>query len=80
MSENGRRSFFYGMGALYLIYLAYKLYTEQTATGGMEPGLMIAAMLFFVVAGATLLFFAIKLAKKDKDEEKKNNTDESETD
>ena len=79
MSEKGRRAFFYGMGAIYSIYLAYRMYTEQVATGGAESGLLIAAMLFFVIAGAVLLFFAIKLAKEDKNEEKKNDTDESET-
>ena len=78
MNENMRRSFFYGMGALYLIYLAYKMYTEQTAAGGMEPGVLIASVILFAVAGVALLVFAIKVAKKEKDEEKKR--DESETD
>jgi len=78
MNENGRRAFFYGMGALYLIYLAYRMYTEQTAVGGMEPGLLIATVMLFAIAGVVLLVFAIKIAKAEKDKEKKD--DESETD
>lgn len=78
MNENSRRAFFYGMGALYLIYLAYRMYTEQTAVGGMEPGLLIATVMLFAIAGVALLVFAIRIAKKEKGEEK--NKDESETD
>lgn len=77
MNENSRRAFFYGMGALYLIYLAYRMYTEQTAVGGMEQGLLIATVMFFAIAGVALLVFAIKIAKAEKDKEKKD--DESET-
>lgn len=78
MSENGRRAFFYGMGALYLIYLAYRMYTEQTAVGDMEPALLVATAALMAVAGVALLVFAIRIAKKEKGEEK--NKDESETD
>jgi len=79
MDQNFRRAFFYGMGGAYLIYLAYTMYKEQSAAGGMEPGLLIATVLLFGVAGVALVVFAIYMAKKESDKEK-NNTDESETD
>ena len=80
MNQNQRRAFFYGMGGVYLIYLAYRMCKEQTAAGGMEPGLLIATVGLFAIAGAGLLLFAIWIAKKEADEEKKKERDESETD
>ena len=80
MNQNLRRAFFYGMGGAYLVYLAYNMYKEQSAAGGMEPGLLIATVLLFGVAGVALVVFAIYIWKKESDEEKKSHTDESETD
>jgi len=80
MNQDGRRAFFYGMGGVYLIYLAYRMYTEQTAVGGMEPGVLIATVALFGIAGAALLIFAIWVGKKSADGEQKNDKDESETD
>lgn len=79
MNQNFRRAFFYGMGGAYLIYLAYRMYKEQSAAGGMEPGILIATVALFAIAGAALVVFAIYMAKKESDEEKKH-TDESKTD
>ena len=70
MNQNGRRAFFYGMGGAYLIYLAYRMYKEQSAVGGMEQGLLIATVALFGIAGAALIGFAIYMAKKEADEEK----------
>ena len=80
MSQDGRRAFFYGMGGVYLIYLAYRMYTEQMAAGGMEPGLLIATVAMFGIMGAALLVFAIWVGKKSADGEQKNDEDEPETD
>ncbi len=79
MNQNIRRAFFYGMGGAYLIYLAYRMYKEQSAAGGMEPGVLIATVLLFGIAGVALVGFAVYIWKKESDEEKKNHTDESET-
>lgn len=80
MNQNSRRAFFYGMGGAYLIYLAYMMFKEQSAIGGMEPGILIATVILFGVAGAALIVFAIYVAKKESDKEKnKQTTDESET-
>lgn len=78
MNQNFRRAFFYGMGGAYLIYLAYTMYKEQSAAGGMEPGLLIATALLFAIAGVALVIFAIYMAKKEADEEKKNRAGEPE--
>ncbi len=72
MNQNLRRAFFYGMGGAYLVYLAYRMYKEQSAAGGMEPGLLIATVLLFGVAGVALVAFAIYIWKKESDEEKKS--------
>ena len=79
MNQDGRRAFFYGMGGAYLIYLAYRMYTEQMAAGGMEQGLLIATVALFAIAGVALLIFAIWVGKKNTDEEQKHGADESET-
>lgn len=68
MNDNQRRAFFYGMGGLYVIYLAVKMATDEAAAAGMEPGILIGTIVFFAVAGAALLIFAIKIAKKDKED------------
>jgi len=80
MNQNSRRAFFYGMGGAYLIYLAYRMYKEQSAVGGMEPGILIATVVLFGIAGVALVAFAIYMAKKEADEEKKNHTDDSKAD
>lgn len=80
MNQNSRRAFFYGMGGAYLVYLAYRMYKEQSVAGGMEPGLLIATVALFGIAGVALILFAIYMGKKEADGEKKNHTDESETD
>ena len=78
MNQNFRRAFFYGMGGAYLIYLAYRMYKEQTVVGGMEPGILIATVLLFGVAGVALVAFAVYIWKRESDEEKKNSTGEPE--
>ena len=78
MNQNFRRAFFYGMGGAYLIYLAYSMYKEQTVAGGMEPGILIAKVLLFGVAGVALVTFAVYIWKRESDEEKKNSTGEPE--
>ena len=80
MNQDGRRAFFYGMGGVYLLYLAYRMYTEQMAAGGMEPGVLVATVALFGIAGAALLIFAIWVGKKSEDKEKKNDEDESKAD
>lgn len=62
MNEKGR-TIFYGIGAAYLLYLAYDMFQGGAMQG--EDGLaMTIFCVLFAVAGAVLLVLAVKQYKK----------------
>lgn len=73
MREKGRAAV-YGMGAFYLLYLAYEIFGARMDNGGKDYVMMIIFSVVFVIAGAALLTAAVimfkNMAKADADAEK----------
>lgn len=63
-SSNQKRSVFYGLAGIYLLYLAYELYGNLPEISGKEHMFCMIFMVLFVVGGVGILFFAFRLFRK----------------
>ena len=66
-SNSKKRSVFYGLAGIYLLYLAYELFGNLAEVSGMEHTFCIIFSVLFAVG---ILFFALRLfQKKEKEDE-----------
>ena len=63
MNDNTRRMFFYGMGAVYLIYLAYNILTS-TELAEIDPVMRYLAAGFFIALALIIVVVIIIIRKK----------------
>ncbi len=69
-SNSKKRSVFYGLAGIYLLYLAYELFGNLAEVSGMEYTFCIIFSVLFAVGGVGILFFALRLfQKKEKEDE-----------
>lgn len=70
MNNGKARSSLFGVVGAYLVYLAYGLYRDGTASDTtMSPAVRILFMVFFAAAGVGLIVWALVLWKRAMDEE-----------
>lgn len=74
-STSKKRSVFYGLAGIYLLYLAYELFGNLAEVSGTEHTFCIIFSVLFAVGGVGILIFAARLFQK-KEEDSSGHLDE----
>ena len=67
-SNNRKRSVFYGLAGVYLLYLSYELFGNLSEMSGTEHTFCVLFTILFAVGGAGILFLAVRLFQKEDDD------------
>lgn len=64
-SNNRRRSVFYGLAGVYLLYLAYELFGNLSEMSGTEHIFCVLFTILFAIGGAGILWYAVRLFQRE---------------